>query len=544
MEPTNYASLAKGEATKRLISQLVNERLVVISLPDGIDQPCAHINGPDTTAKWITLPVMEGLNPSTHFRPNDFGTPVKLCSDDGEIIEEDPGSIFTFTASWFVCDEKTKLSIVDELRNSASMLEKWMELGSKAPILDINSSFIDWERSLIAGHPTHPFHRTCFANHLLPSVTPDDIPNLLSPGMSFVSVPSSSIQHFGPFDNLLQPLLKLIGVPPPSTHDDYTIVPCLSRHLPALLHFFPEATLVKSVDGRALAQASIRTVSVPSFDHDLKLSLACLITSGLRVLPCYSAEAAPAMTRLLKGLIPQDLWLCGEVAAVTGSQPNTEEAQYITCILRENLELRAEENNESIILVAALLERPRCGTKTYAEILFNLETTEDKVVWLKSYLRKLLSVALDPVTRHGVAFEFHAQNAVVRVCRRTKAIKGFAIRDLGGVRMHRPTLESQGFDLKGMDESLTDDVHQVWDRTHHVLIQNHIGYLIYSLRLEREYGGWQLVFSELERALEGDGDSTSQKIFHYLVKSTMPFKAFLRMRMESAMSVVNDPPYG
>lgn len=174
MEPTNYASLAKGEATKRLISQLVNERLVVISLPDGIDQPCAHINGPDTTAKWITLPVMEGLNPSTHFRPNDFGTPVKLCSDDGEIIEEDPGSIFTFTASWFACDEKTKLSIVDELRNSASMLgmlfnlqcsiymilieneEKWMELGSKAPILDINSSFIDWERSLIAGHPTHP----------------------------------------------------------------------------------------------------------------------------------------------------------------------------------------------------------------------------------------------------------------------------------------------------------------------------------------------------------------------------------------------------
>ncbi|KAK6703400.1 hypothetical protein SNK04_013308 [Fusarium graminearum] len=496
MEPTNYASLAKGEATKRLISQLVNERLVVISLPDGIDQPYAHINGPDTTAKWITLPVMEGLNPSTHFRPNDFGTPVKLCSDDGEIIEEDPGSIFTFTASWFACDEKTKLSIVDELRNSASMLEKWMELGSKAPILDINSSFIDWERSLIAGHPTHP------------------------------------------------PLLKLIGVPPPSTHDDYTVVPCLSRHLPALLHFFPEATLVKSVDGRALAQASIRTVSVPSFDHDLKLSLACLITSGLRVLPCYSAEAAPAMTRLLKGLIPQDLWLCGEVAAVTGSQPNTEEAQYITCILRENLELRAEENNESIILVAALLERPRCGTKTYAEILFNLETTEDKVVWLKSYLRKLLSVALDPVTRHGVAFEFHAQNAVVRVCRCTKAIKGFAIRDLGGVRMHRPTLESQGFDLKGMDESLTDDVHQVWDRTHHVLIQNHIGYLIYSLRLEREYGGWQLVFSELDRALEGDGDSTSQKIFHYLVKSTMPFKAFLRMRMESAMSVVNDPPYG
>ncbi|KAJ4141782.1 hypothetical protein NW768_000999 [Fusarium equiseti] len=103
--------------------------------------------------------------------------------------------------------------------------------------------------------------------------------------------------------------------------------------------------------------------------------------------------------------------------------------------------------------------------------------------------------------------------------------------------MHRPTLESQGFDLTCMDDSLTDDVHQVWDRTHHVLIQNHIGYLVYSLGLEREYDGWQLLFSELAHAFKGDDDSTNQKIFRYLAKKTMPFKAFMRMRMESAMSV-------
>lgn len=108
--------------------------------------------------------------------------------------------------------------------------------------------------------------------------------------------------------------------------------------------------------------------------------------------------------------------------------------------------------------------------------------------------------------------------------------------------MHRPTLESQGFDLTGMDASLTDDIHDVWDRTHHVLIQNHIGYLVYSLGLEREYDGWQIVFSELERALEGDRDSTSQKVFQYLAKRTMPFKAFMRMRIASAMSVVSSLP--
>jgi len=36
------------------------------------------------------------------------------------------------------------------------MAEKRLKTGSKAAILDLNSSFIDWERSLIAGHPIHP----------------------------------------------------------------------------------------------------------------------------------------------------------------------------------------------------------------------------------------------------------------------------------------------------------------------------------------------------------------------------------------------------
>src|SRR6478736_3366093 len=101
METVNSPSLAKGEATKRLIAQLVNEKLVAISLPAGADQSRAHITGLDDTTQWMTLPVAEGLELSTHFRPNDFGVPVKLCFDGRETIEDDPGSIFAFAASWF-----------------------------------------------------------------------------------------------------------------------------------------------------------------------------------------------------------------------------------------------------------------------------------------------------------------------------------------------------------------------------------------------------------------------------------------------------------
>lgn len=43
--------------------------------------------------------------------------------------------------------------------------KKWMELGWQTPILDLDSSFLDWERSVVTGHPTHPVGFTSFPPH-------------------------------------------------------------------------------------------------------------------------------------------------------------------------------------------------------------------------------------------------------------------------------------------------------------------------------------------------------------------------------------------
>ena len=155
------------------------------------------------------------------------------------------------------------------------------------------------------------------------------------------------------------------------------------------------------------------------------------------------------------------------------------------------------------------------------------------------YIRALLPLALGPLTQHGVGFELHAQNSVIRICKRTKRVKGFAIRDLAGVKLHGPTLKDQGFDITNLGATVTEDIHQVWNRVHHALVQNHIGYLLYSLGLEGDScDGWQIVHSELERVLSGPG-STAQAIFQYFVKETMPLKSFIRMRMGASFKSVN-----
>jgi hypothetical protein len=203
---------------------------------------------------------------------------------------------------------------------------------------------------------------------------------MLNPGISLVLLQRSAVHMYGPFEELTHSLVKGLGASPPVS-TDLVIIPCLFRQLPAVLNYFLEAKHVKSVPGAAKAHAAIRTVSITGYEFDVKFSLACQITSALRVLPCLSAAATPAMTALMKQILPEDLWLFGEVAAATGSQEDKSEARHLTCILRENLLAKAQENDEALILVSALMERPLGRQQTYAEILFDLKTTAGKKKW-------------------------------------------------------------------------------------------------------------------------------------------------------------------
>lgn len=130
MSTADYPSLARGETTKRLIVQLIHEKMVSLSLLHGIDQPRACITGPDDRKRWMVLPIRESSCLSKHFRPSDLGVPVALYYDGAQVTEDDPGSIFDFASSWFDCDEQTKSDIAEELRNSSRMLgAQWLTCG-------------------------------------------------------------------------------------------------------------------------------------------------------------------------------------------------------------------------------------------------------------------------------------------------------------------------------------------------------------------------------------------------------------------------------
>lgn len=58
----------------------------------------------------------------------------------------------------------------------------------------------------------------------------------------------------------------------------------------------------------------------------------------------------------------------------------------MTCILRENLEAKADKHDKTLILASALMGRPFGANVTYAEVLFDLITVERKIQWFQRFV--------------------------------------------------------------------------------------------------------------------------------------------------------------
>ncbi|KAI2882540.1 hypothetical protein CBS63078_2167 [Aspergillus niger] len=484
-------------------------------------------------------------------RADDLLGPVLTQNLNGEISEElDPGMICGVICRWRSRqDESDAVEIlVKEVRNSANNQEKWLEMASTLPILHLKSSLCDWEQSVVLGHPTHPLtvlklHRTCLAQPPLVPIAPDDIPYLLEPELSFLCVPKSDMKVFGPFQSLLDPLLRSLGIPKPDDTVNEIVVPCFSRQLPCITPLFPNARILGTVQNRCRAQLSMRTVSmtpdVGSSPLHIKLSLNCQITSRLRTISPNAAALATAVGNILRDLLPPDLWIFEEAASITGAQEDFQKACQLTCIIRKSPELRAADIGETLIPVAGLLQKPFNDDRTYMEIMFGLDSLKEKQSWFRKYLNKLFSLILPPLVRHGIRIEAHSQNVLVRVNITNKEIAGFAIRDFDGIRIHYPTFlrhpdnENALNDIPPGARTLTDDLHRMWHAVHHSLLQAHVGHLLYMLGLESK-GGWRVVREELERALNPSRDPDGRLLYDFWLKEMMLSRCFLEMRLRDA----------
>jgi hypothetical protein len=274
-------------------------------------------------------------------------------------------------------------------------------------------------------------HRSCFAQEPLEPISPKDVQSLRNPEIKFLAVPSSDLRITGAFQSRLRPLLQKLGIDDNKENPDTVVVPCLKRQIPAITSRFPRVQVLPSPPVNARAQAATRTVSLaPELEspYHLKLALACFITSALRTVSPWTACVGPEVGEVLSDVLPRNLWVAREVASVTGGGDDFDEAKHISCVLREDLEPRANALGEALIPAAALAETDLATGISSAQRVFGLDTIEKRRGWLRSYVSTLLGLVVPPALESGVALEAHGQNMLVRVNRSTKEVAGFVVR--------------------------------------------------------------------------------------------------------------------
>ncbi|KAJ5777242.1 IucC family-domain-containing protein, partial [Penicillium odoratum] len=317
------------------------------------------------------------------------------------------------------------------------------------------------------------YHRLCYAKAPLKPVAPEDIPGMLNSTLAFLSVPRVELRITGDFEKELEPLLKELDISKFS--GDRAIVPCLEQQLPSIHPRFPGAIILKSRQGLCRC-AGVNTHSRFTTESEIQVSFGALFGLSDNLCSGNDYSLYNLSDKILEQFLPSDLWVFREVAAVSGSQENFNDARHLSCILRDSLESRAQANNESLIIAAALAQTPNGDSRSYVEILYSLGTVAKKKEWFRRYVTVLFELVLPPLVQCGIGLEAHGQNLVAR---------------------------------------------------------NHVGLLLGALGLE-SHGGWAIALKVLSATLRSEEGSPGRSLLNYFCKDTMPLKCFLRMRMRAS----------
>ncbi|KAK2460987.1 hypothetical protein APHAL10511_007457 [Amanita phalloides] len=431
--------------------------------------------------------------------------------------------------------------IAQELASSL----RWQEYSYQHPPTapTFNSPSIEWEQSIVEGHPTHPMHKLRSFLSPMPDYAPGTY-DLYHPKLRFLSIPKTQLKITNDFEKYMKPVIEAAArhagtrLVVPANH---VIIPVHELQTMHIQHKFPDIEILPAeFVVPVLAQQSIRSVQVPDayVDLSLKLGVGLKLTSTIRTIspasaylgPRFSAQVVPHLN-----LDPNVVTVAKELASVVHAHSDVEIAKHCSAIIREAHENTSEQRGERLIVCTALVESGHLGEEGHLPAvvrIFQLNTEEKRLRWLDRYVQVFFQAFLPSVMYNGVAFECHPQNCLARFDMKTKELRGFVIRDFGGLRVHPETLyATTGVKLDCLPghSIVAPDMDDVYTRMYHTVIHNHLQQLIRVLGLHYNGQGWKIVRKHLMIVIPKEHGLYTAWLSPE--RKTLPSKCFLRMRM-------------
>ena len=414
--------------------------------------------------------------------------------------------------------------------------------------------YLESESKLLLGHATHPADksRLGFSQQDILDYSPDLRANFQ---LHYFAAKSDKVKRLG--SGLSDAKLREFSATHDSLSPDYALLPVhpwQAKYLlkqDVIIKLIEQGLLIDlGVRGKKLtATSSLRTLYNPELDFFIKGSLNVRITNCVRKNAYYELESAVKLTELLAPNFNQlekkhlGLKIMREPGCLTLDFDELDVEQRIQVeegfgvLFREN---PSELREQNILLAGSLFTQGVSGESNVKTHIWHLSQhsqmsyEQSSLLWFKSYLDALLPSMFDALFEHGLVFEPHLQNILIKLDQ--GLVAGVWIRDLEGTKLNQQAWQIQ--QLSNMSEkassSVLYDQEKCWNRLAYCLFINNIVQAIFCIARREsvlEARLWHQVRLTVQQYLgQSNSEFAANKLGDLLAGKAIPNKANLITR--------------
>lgn len=292
----------------------------------------------------------------------------------------------------------------------------------------------------------------------------------------------------------------------------------------------------------------------------VKTALDTLIGSTRRSISAHTTNNGPVYSRLLRRIIDREpalidrIVLLDELAGASyrpkAQDPDPDRrSRALSALVRRDLSADLRPEELPVPGCALPARAPVTDSSLLIELVTQYALTRGEadlgaagLRFAEEYAALLLPVAVILMTKYGIAVEAHLQNCIFTFVDAVPT--RLVLRDWGGMRIYPPRLRRHGLQLDPRPGAVTvtDDVQVMRAKVLYTVLSNHLGevvaHLVTRCGIDPEKA-WQRIRMVLEcqltslaadPALHEDVAADRAVLFG----STLPIKAFVRMRLDPA----------
>lgn len=363
---------------------------------------------------------------------------------------------------------------------------------------------LDPENLVVDGHPWHPMSKTRLGLRAWENLRHG--PELLAQAPVY-AVDLARDHALLAAADVLEDISRRLFPPAPPGFVRLPVHALQRRRLPRLLGPLwgdrVRPVRLPPLPGRALL--SLRTVALAAPALHIKLAVDIHTTSARRQVSPASVHNGPAIAALLAriqaadpltlralriqpdlaaaGLDPRHGELAGQLGVVL--RPGTDDLARDLAVIPGHAHQDMSSTTcpsahaPEVIVCAALGERRPGGERLLRELAAGYPGDQRArlAAFFADYLELLVPPLLRLLTGHGVALEAHLQNTLLV---HAGCPRGFIVRDLGGVRLHRGRLAAAGHApaLAADSFTITGDLAEAQGKLMHTLVHAHLAAVI------------------------------------------------------------------